>query len=89
MAIKYKATPGMCDDYLAQAPAGVHGLRKLLDHCCVTSSASTAGLTWLEIFILSTAVSHNPFVLLHGTSAQSTVQLAVQLKEFIAASQSF
>eukprot|EP00973_Karenia_brevis_P042320 5856244-Karenia_brevis.AAC.1 len=38
LPIKYKATSFMIDKHLAHAPAGVHGLRNLLDKVRVSSS---------------------------------------------------
>eukprot|EP00973_Karenia_brevis_P071985 10002069-Karenia_brevis.AAC.1 len=79
----------MIDTYLANASPGVQGLRKILDHVKVSASGDSVGLSWLEIFILSTAASTSPSMLTHSNTARSHPSLAIQLKEFISSSHGF
>ena len=46
----------------------------------------TSGLTWLELFFLSVAMSDNPWALLHSASAHTQPTIARQLREFATAS---
>eukprot|EP00973_Karenia_brevis_P018278 2509554-Karenia_brevis.AAC.1 len=89
MPARFKATHEMCDEYLAHAPAGVHGLKCLLNKIHISSAGEQVGFTWLEIFVLSVVVSPLPFSITHGHTAQAHQSLAVQLKHFISAAHAF
>eukprot|EP00973_Karenia_brevis_P000445 64600-Karenia_brevis.AAC.1 len=79
----------MVNDYLTHAPAGLHGLRNILDKVHVSSSGDLVGLTWVEIYILSVAASPHPNAITHSNTACSHQSLALQLKEFTSASHGF
>eukprot|EP00973_Karenia_brevis_P017546 2406260-Karenia_brevis.AAC.1 len=89
MPVRFKATHEMFEEYLAHAPAGVHGLKCLLEKIHVSSSGDQVGLTWLEIFVLSVVASSSPLSITHGHTAQAHQSLAVQLKHFISAAHAF
>eukprot|EP00973_Karenia_brevis_P035081 4839149-Karenia_brevis.AAC.1 len=61
----------MLTQYLVHAPAGVHGLKDLLSKCRVSSAGDKVGLTWLELYVMSIAVSHTPNYITHGRLAGS------------------
>eukprot|EP00973_Karenia_brevis_P003212 443091-Karenia_brevis.AAC.1 len=59
MHVRFKATSSMLDKFLAQAPAGVLGLMMILEKMQISSADQRGGLTWLEIFILSTVAANH------------------------------
>eukprot|EP00973_Karenia_brevis_P019539 2680259-Karenia_brevis.AAC.1 len=59
----------MIDKYLAHAPAGVHGLKLMLEKMQVSSAGQKGGLTWLEIFILSIVAANHHMSIAHGCTA--------------------
>eukprot|EP00973_Karenia_brevis_P009633 1299334-Karenia_brevis.AAC.1 len=72
----------MIDKFLAHAPAGVLGLKLILEKMQISAADQKGGLTWLEIFILQIVAANHHMSITHGGSAASHRPLHVQLKEF-------
>eukprot|EP00973_Karenia_brevis_P047893 6647286-Karenia_brevis.AAC.1 len=82
LALSYKAHAQMIDLYLASAPACIVGFHTLISSHRVSCSGASAGLSWLELYILSVALVDSAVSLTHGCTAAAAKTIAAQLSEF-------
>eukprot|EP00973_Karenia_brevis_P063085 8771106-Karenia_brevis.AAC.1 len=68
MPLTYKAHQRMIDTYTQHRSQFIVGLHLLLSSHCVALS-DVGGLSWMEIFLLSAALTHDPVGLTHGVGA--------------------
>eukprot|EP00973_Karenia_brevis_P082033 11373945-Karenia_brevis.AAC.1 len=87
--LRFKATNRMTMQYLEQMPHAITGFFHLLSYFRVASSGDCAGLTWLELFFLSVALSPTPTVDFFTQRAQSKRTIAQLLREFTTAALQF
>eukprot|EP00973_Karenia_brevis_P094320 12421880-Karenia_brevis.AAC.1 len=82
VSVRTKATLRMVRWYLHTSSYILAGFFTLLSHCRIAKSGSTAGLTWLELMLLSMACSSTPLVDIKTHKAKSLKTMAQLLREF-------
>ena len=78
-----KASRRLVMDHLRTSAPAVSGFAQLLSNHYFAASTASAGLTWLELFILSVAASHNPAGIYMSQTAAPAKKLSYLLREFV------
>eukprot|EP00973_Karenia_brevis_P052882 7350315-Karenia_brevis.AAC.1 len=72
----------MKNTYLARAPAVITGFAHLLSHTNIAIVQEVAGITWLELFLVSLACLPNPTQVIQSGDATNAKHIFHLLREF-------
>eukprot|EP00973_Karenia_brevis_P035969 4963045-Karenia_brevis.AAC.1 len=78
LPLSYKAHQQMLDSHFAHSTSIVKGLHLLLSSRPVAYSGPSGGISWLELFLLSVALTDQPVLHTHGSTAASSKTIALQ-----------
>ena len=83
--LSLKCSQSMLSHHVTLQPMIIASFVNFLTCSRFAMTTHVSGITWLELFFLSVAMSSNPWALLHASSAHAQPTIAKQLREFATA----